>query len=93
MLTLISDKAQDWAQNARNSGLRSQDFHISVNKKFWPKIRYRLCANTAPFDDLVASMHKPYYWMVPIGGLKQSAKRELWCSDSDFYGLGSHTRA
>ena len=84
----MRDKAISWASQARNSGLRPRDFHISVNRKFWPKIKYGLSANTAKFQDLVSAMHKPYFWMAPIGGLIRSARRELRSLDTGFYGLG-----
>jgi hypothetical protein len=88
MLAAMSDKAIAWASQARNSGLRPRDFHISVTRKFWPKIKYGLCTNTSTFQDLVAAMHKPYFWMAPIGGLIRSARRELRSLDTGFYGLG-----
>ena len=87
-LVVMRDKAISWASQARNSGLRPRDFHISVNRKFWPKIKYGLSANTAKFQDLVSAMHKPYFWMAPIGGLIRSARRELRSLDTGFYGLG-----
>ncbi len=81
-------KSLDWAHTARNSNLRPRDFHISVHRKFWPKIKYGLCANTSPLADLVSAMHRPYYWMAPIGGMIRSAKREIRYLDTGFYGLG-----
>jgi hypothetical protein len=84
----LRDKASAWANSARNSGLGPRDFHVSVHKKFWPKIKYGLCANTSAYEDLVAMMHKPYFWMAPIDGLIRSAKRELRFLDTGFYGLG-----
>lgn len=87
-MSLISEKAQTWAHNARNSRLKPRDFHVSVQKKFWPRIRYGLCANTSSFQDLTKAMHKPYYWMAPIGGFLRSAKREFRYLDTGFYGLG-----
>ncbi len=87
-LDAMSKKAISWASQARNSGLRPRDFHISVARKFWPKVKYGLSANTSSFQDLTTAMHKPYYWMAPIGGLIRSARRELRAMDSGFYGLG-----
>jgi hypothetical protein len=81
-------KASEWAQIAQNSGLRPRDFHVSVSKKFWPKLKYGICANTCPYDELVVAMHRLYFWMAPIGGLIRSAKRELRFLDTGFYGLG-----
>ena len=33
-------------------------------------------------------MHRPYYWMAPIGGLIRSARRELRYLDTGSYRLG-----
>ncbi len=84
----MKEKAISWASQARNSGLRPRDFHVSVIRKFWPKVKYGLSANTSSFQELSTAMHKPYYWMAPIGGLIRSARRELRALDSGFYGLG-----
>jgi hypothetical protein len=84
----LVDKAVIWANIARNSGLHPREFHISVHKKFWPKIKYGLCANTCTYPELVTAMHKPYYWMSPLGGLIRSARRELRFLDTGFFGLG-----
>lgn len=84
----LLEKALTWANNARNSGLRPRDFHVSVSKKFCPKLKYGLCANTCSYDELVDSMHKPFFWMAPLGGLIPSTKREVRYLDTGFYGLG-----
>lgn len=87
-LEAMSDKALTWANQAKTSGLRPRDFHISVERKFWPKVKYGLCSNTAPLQDLISAMHRPYYRMAPIGGLIRSARREIRFLDTGFYGLG-----
>jgi hypothetical protein len=85
----LREKAIAWVNSARNSDLGPRDFHVSIYKKFWPKIKYGLCANTSSYEDLVTIMQKPYYWMSPIGCLIRSAKREqLRYLDTGFYGLG-----
>ena len=58
-LAQLTQKAEDWAHTARNLGLRPRDIPISIARKFCPKLRYGLCANTSPYDDLVAAMHRP----------------------------------
>jgi len=59
-----------------------------MSKKFCPKLKYGLCANTYSYDELVDSMHKPFFWMAPLGGLIRSAKREVRYLDTGFDGLG-----
>jgi hypothetical protein len=75
-LSSMTEKALDWAHKARNSCLQPRDFHISVHRKLWPKLKYGLYTNTSSFDDLVSAMHQPYHWMAPIGGLLRSAIKE-----------------
>jgi hypothetical protein len=67
-------KAMEWANTASNSHLRPRDIHFTVEKKFWPKVKYGLCANNAPYDKLVAAMDKPYRVLCPLGGVIRSAK-------------------
>lgn len=81
-------KAMEWANTASNSHLRPRDIHFTVEKKFWPKVKYGLCANNAPYDKLVAAMDKPYRVLCPLGGVIRSAKRKLRYLDSGFYGMG-----
>eukprot|EP00956_Cyclotella_meneghiniana_P027276 scaffold60862_cov41-Cyclotella_meneghiniana.AAC.6 len=50
-LALMQDKANNWANEAKGSGLSRRDVHFSVDRKMWPKISYGLCA--------VQAMHKP----------------------------------
>eukprot|EP00956_Cyclotella_meneghiniana_P000972 scaffold1144_cov22-Cyclotella_meneghiniana.AAC.6 len=87
-LSLMKEKALDWANVSRRSNLPPRDMHFAVGKKFWPKVRYGLCAITAPYDKLVEAMHKPYHLMCSVGGVAQSAKRELRYLDTGFYGVG-----
>ena len=84
----MKEKAITWANQSRNSKLSPRDIHFSVQRKFWPKVKYGLCAIRARFDELVTAMHKPYYIMCSAGGVVQSAKRELRYLDSGFYGVG-----
>ena len=87
-LSRTKEKAMEWANKARNSHLPPRDLHFRVARKFWPKIGYGLCAIPAPYDALVNAMHKPYHVLISIGGVIQSAKRELRYLDSGFYGAG-----
>ena len=87
-LELVKEKALKWANQSRNSHLPPRDMHFGVHRKFWPKVKYGLCANTASFDELVGAMHKPYHLMCSVGGVVQSAKREIRYLDDGFYGVG-----
>jgi hypothetical protein len=84
----MKSKAMDWAGQAQSSHLSPRDIHFSVNCKFWPKVKYGLCANSDPYDSLVLAMTKPYYLLCPLGGVIRSAKREIRWLDTGFYGMG-----
>eukprot|EP00956_Cyclotella_meneghiniana_P010074 scaffold13929_cov79-Cyclotella_meneghiniana.AAC.4 len=87
-LDLMRDKAMAWVNTAKTSGLNRRDVHFSVERKMWPKISYGLCANSAPYNEIVQAMHKPYHTLCALGGLVRSAKRELRYLDGGFYGFG-----
>eukprot|EP00956_Cyclotella_meneghiniana_P010715 scaffold14988_cov36-Cyclotella_meneghiniana.AAC.2 len=87
-MALMKEKALEWANLSRGSKLPPRDLHFSVQRKFWPKVRYGLCAIPAAYEDLVQAMHKPYHLMCSVGGVAQSAKRELRYLDTGFYGVG-----
>ena len=85
---LMHEKALDWVGKAKNSGLSRRDLHFSVERKLWLKIKYGLCLNCAPYEEIVQAMHKPYHTLCALGGLVCSAKRGLRFLDSGFYGFG-----
>ena len=87
-LSQMKAKSLEWADLSRKSHLPPRDLHFAVDRKFWPKVKYGLCAVTASYDELVEAMHKPYHSMCSVGGVAQSAKRELRYLDSGFYGVG-----
>ena len=87
-LTEMQNKALEWASSAKNSHLRPRDIHFSIQRKFWPKVKYGLCANTSSYDSLVQAMHKPYHTICPLAGVIRSAKRELRYLDTGFFGVG-----
>jgi hypothetical protein len=88
VLKATKDKALEWANQCKNSHLSPRDVHFSIERKFWPKVKYGLCAISASYQELVSAMDKPYYILCPLGGVIRSAKRELRYLDSGFYGVG-----
>jgi hypothetical protein len=51
-------------------------------------VKYGLCANSSPYEEVVSAMHKPYYIRCPLGGVIRSAKKELRYLDTGFFGVG-----
>jgi hypothetical protein len=68
-LTQMVEKSMVWANKAKNLGLRPHKIHDEVKFKFWPAVKYGLCANPAKYKDLVTTMHKPYYTICPLFGV------------------------
>ena len=85
---LMKSKAMEWAGQAKSSKLHLRDIHFCVNCKFWPKVKYGLCANSDSYDSLVQAMWKPYYLLCLLGGVVRSAKQELRWLDTGFYRVG-----
>jgi len=78
----------NWAHQAKTAHLSPRDLHFSVKTKFWPKVKYGLCANSSPNEEFVSAMHKSYYILCPLGCDIQSAKKKLRYLDMGFFGVG-----
>ena len=57
--------------------------------KFWPRVKYGLCAIIDSYDEFAEAIHKPYYLLCPIGGVIRSAKWELRYLDTGFFAWDS----
>jgi hypothetical protein len=77
-LGIMQDKAVEWANLAKNAHLSPRDLHFSVQRKFWPKVKYGLCANNSTYNDIVKAMDKPYYILCPLGGVVRDST--AWAS-------------
>lgn len=81
-------KAMAWAVKAQSAHLSPRNLHFCMGVKFWPRVKYGLCATSERYDALVEAMHKPYYLLCPLSGVIRSAKRELRYLDTGFFGVG-----
>jgi hypothetical protein len=81
-------KAMAWAVKSQSAHLSPRNLHFCMGAKFWPRVKYGLCATTERYDTIVEAMHKPYYLLCPLSGVVCSAKRELRYLDTGFFGVG-----
>ena len=59
-----------------------------LDKQLWPRVGYGLCSNTASFAVPSTCLMKQYWQIAPLGGIRRSAKAEIWQLDQGFYGAG-----
>ena len=59
-----------------------------MEKQFWPRVSYSLCAVSASFEELSECLMKVYYQIHPQGGIRRSAQRGICQLGLGFYGVG-----
>jgi hypothetical protein len=59
-----------------------------LDKQFWPRISYGLCAVTALYKELSECLMKIYYKVHPQGGIRRMARRGTKQLEAGFYGVG-----
>ena len=73
----MQEKAQHWVDSVRNGHLHRHNVWFSLGAQFWPRVGYSLCASTATFDELEASLRQQYYQNLPLGGGSQNGPSGL----------------
>ncbi len=68
--------------------LSRQNVWFMLDKKFWPRISYGLCAVTASHKELSECLMKIYYEGYPRGGIRRTARRGTRQLKAGFYGVG-----
>jgi len=81
----MQEKAQHWVDSVRNGHLHRQNMWFSLGAQFWPRVGYSLCASTATFDELEASLQRQYYQILPLGGVVRTAPMDCRMVDAGFY--------
>jgi hypothetical protein len=59
-----------------------------LDKQFWPRISFGLCAVTASHKELSDSLMKIFYKIHPQGGIRRTARRGTRQLAAGFYGIG-----
>lgn len=59
-----------------------------VDRVFEPKVFFGCSTITADFDRLTMGLHRQYYQLLPLGGIRRSVKTEVRYLSKAFYGSG-----
>ena len=81
-------KAQEWLNRAKEGRLRRRDVWFLLDHQLWPKVGYGLCSVAAPWKELDGCLNNKWWQLVPMGGLIQTAPREMRDMSIGFYGAG-----
>ena len=87
-LERITAKAQAWVDTAKNAKLSRQNLWFLVDRQFWPKVGFGIGTIVAPFDDLTACLHRQYYQLLSLGGIRRSVPTPVRYLGRGFFGSG-----
>jgi hypothetical protein len=82
------EKGNAWKDMISSGHLSRRNVWFMLEKQFWPRISFGLCAVTATLPELLECLMKTYYRIHPQGGIRRSARRGTRQLDAGFYGIG-----
>lgn len=65
----MQDKAGDWSSRSLSSTLHRRQLWFMMDKQFWPRVAYGLCANNSSWDTLEECLQNTYFLLLPIYGI------------------------
>ena len=87
-LRRVQEKAQGWIDDAKNAGIPRRNIWFLVDHQFSPKVMFGCSTITADFSALTLALHRQYYQLLPLGGIRRSVKTEVRYLGKGFYGSG-----
>jgi hypothetical protein len=87
-ISMIQEKAQQWINAIRNGHLHCCNVLFLLKIKFFHRISYGLCSSTASFQELEHALHRPYYQILPLGGIVCTVTVRSRTLDVGFFGVG-----
>jgi hypothetical protein len=84
----MREKAQAWIDTAKNAKLAQQNVWFLVDRQFWPKVNFGVGTIAAPFDTLTHCLHKQYYQLLPLGGIRRLVPTAVRYLGKGFFGSG-----
>ena len=84
----VKEKAQGWIDWAVSAKLAHWNLCFLTDRQFWPKVRFGIGLNVAPYLVLSKCLMRQYYELVPLGGICWLANRIVRQLDGVFYGVG-----
>ena len=84
----IAAKAQAWVDTAKNAKLSRQNLWFLVDRQFWPKVGFGIGTIAAPFEALTTCLHRQYYQLLSLGGIRRSVPLPVRYLGRGFFGSG-----
>ena len=81
-------KGNAWKDMISAGHLSRRNVWFMLEKQFWPRVAFGLCAVTATLPELSECSMKTYYGIHQQGGIRRSARRGTRQLDIGFYGIG-----
>ena len=81
-------KGSAWKDMVSAGKLSRRDLWFMLEKQFWPRISFGLCAVTASHKELSDSLMKIFYEILPQGGIRRTARKGTRQLAAGFYGIG-----
>ena len=88
----MTQKASNWKDMIQAGKLSRRYVWFMLEKQFWPRVSFGLCAVSASYDVLSECLMKVYYQIHPQGGIRRSARRGIRQLGLGFYGVGCPPR-
>ena len=84
----MQKKGAAWKDMIKVGKLSCRNVWFMMDKQFWPRISFGLCAVPATFHELSECLMKVYYEIHPQGGIRRTARGGTRQLASGFYGIG-----
>jgi hypothetical protein len=84
----MQKKGTAWKDMIKAGKLSRRNVWFMLDKQFWPRVSFGLCAVGASFSELLECLMKIYYEIHPQGGIRRTARRGTWQLAAGFYGIG-----
>ncbi len=82
----IQDKAQAWMDRVKNAKLSQRNLWFLLDHQFLPSIGFGCCTIAADFMTISRALHRQYYQLLPLGGIRRSVKQEVRYLGKGFFG-------
>jgi peptidoglycan hydrolase-like protein with peptidoglycan-binding domain len=87
-LQRVQEKAQGWIDEVITAGPPRRNIWFLVDHQFTPKVMFGCSTITADFRMLTLGLHRQYYQLLPLGGIRRSVKTEARYLGKWFSGSG-----
>ena len=87
-LEYMKTKGIAWKDMIKGGKLSRRNVWFMLDKQFWPRISFGLCAIAATYQELSECLMKIYYEIHPQGGIRRTARRGTRQLAAGFYGVG-----